>query len=56
MERNRREERRKQSEEMKAEHLERHIANVNLLRGVFYHGRYFSDDRLPKKAIILQSQ
>ena len=49
MERNRQAERKQQSKEMKADHQDNHIANVNILRGVYWHGKYFSEDRLPRK-------
>lgn len=48
MERDKRVIRQQQSKEMKDKHLENHMANVQLLQGVFYHGKYYGEVRRPK--------
>lgn len=48
MERVKQIQRQQQSKEMKAEHQANHQANVLLLKGVFWHGKYYGEFQRPK--------
>ncbi len=47
MERHKRDERKQQSQEMKLEHQLNHMANMQILHGVFYRGQYFENGQPP---------